>query len=163
MDKDSDDLPLLTRKQEAFVKGILEGKTATEAYRAAYDCSGMAEPTVWAEASRLRAHYKISAWLRHYQRIGMDEARLTLQEHLAELARGRELALELGQASAAVQAEHYRGKAVGLYEERVNITATVSDADLLAAIEGIFGDEVARVIGLQLGVPHELTDKIAED
>jgi hypothetical protein len=50
----------------------------------------------------------------------MHAARITLREHLAELARGRAVALALGQAAAAVQAEHYRGKAVGLYEDRLS-------------------------------------------
>lgn len=163
MDKDSDDLPRLTPKQEAFVKGLLEGKSATDAYRAAYDCSCMAEPTVWAEASRLRAHHKISAWLRHYQRIGMDEARVTLKDHLAELARGRELAIAFGQASAAVQAEHYRGKAVGLYEDRLSLSASVSDEELLKTIEGLLGREIAQAIGVKLGVPTEQSVAVTED
>ncbi len=147
-----EELPTLTPKQQAFVQGLLEGKSASNAYRAAYDCSNMAEPTVWSEASRLRANPKVSAWLRHYQRIGMDEARITLQEHLAELARGREVALALGQASAAVQAEHYRGKAAGLYEERLSISASISDADLVKAIENLLGEEIAKAVGTKLGV-----------
>jgi phage terminase small subunit len=97
-----EELPTLTPKQHAFVLALLGGKTAFEAYRAAYDSARMADRTIWAEASRLRAHPKVSAWLRHYQRIGMEEAKITLQDHLAELARGREVALALGQAAAAV-------------------------------------------------------------
>ncbi|MEM8574311.1 MAG: hypothetical protein AAGF48_06730 [Pseudomonadota bacterium] len=163
MNEDRDDLPRLTPKQEAFVKGLLKGKTATDAYKAAYDVAGMAHRTIWAEASRLRAHPKVSTWLRHFQRIGMDEARITLKDHLAELARGRELAFELGQASAAVQAEHYRGKAVGLYEDCLSLSANMSDADLLTAIEDLLGKEIARAIGLQLGVPTEATEVATED
>jgi phage terminase small subunit len=106
MDIDLNAVPRLTPKQQAFVQRLLEGKSASDAYRAAYDSSKMADRTIWAEASRLRANPKVAAWLRHYQRIGMDEARITIKEHLAELARGREVAYALGQASAAVQAEH---------------------------------------------------------
>lgn len=152
MDIDPNELPRITSKQEAFVEGLVQGKSASDAYRAAYDCSSMAEPTVWSEASRLRSNPKVSAWLRHYQRIGMDEARLTIGEHLAELARGREMALALGQASAAVQAEHYRGKAVGLYEDRLHLSASISDADLIGRIEELFGKALAHKVANAMGV-----------
>lgn len=57
----------------------------------------------------------------------MDAARITMEAHLSELARARELAYANGQISAAVQAEHYRGKAVGLYEEQLRLTSGPSD------------------------------------
>jgi hypothetical protein len=76
----------------------------------------------------------------------MEEAKITLQDHLAELARGREVALALGQAAAAVQAEHYRGKVIGLYEDRLRIVDGPSDAELIKAIEELLGQEVAQNI-----------------
>jgi hypothetical protein len=42
-----------------------------------------------------------------------------------------------------VQAEHHRGKAAGLYEDRLRVTGGPSDADLLKAIEALLGKEVA--------------------
>ena len=83
----------------------------------------------------------------------MDEARITLRDHLAELARGREVALALGQASAAVQAEHYRGKAAGLYEDRLRLAVVPSDTELIKAIEKLLGKETAEAIGIALGSP----------
>jgi phage terminase small subunit len=153
MDIDPNELPRITSKQEAFVEGLVQGKSASDAYRAAYDCSSMAEPTVWSEASRLRANPKVSAWLRHFQRMGMDEARITIGEHLAELARGREVAYALGQASAGIQAEHYRGKAAGLYEDRLSLAVGPSDAELIKAIEDLLGKETADAISAALGGP----------
>ncbi len=73
----------------------------------------MADRTLWAEASRLRARPKVSAWLKHFQRIGMQEARCSIGEHLAELAPARELAYAHGQIRAAVQAEATRGCWIG--------------------------------------------------
>lgn len=151
IETDERDLPCLTPKQEAFVRALLKGETASAAYRGAYNASGMADNTVWAEASRLRAHPKVSAWLRHYQRIGMDEARITIKEHLAELARGREVAYALCQASAGIQAEHYRGKAAGLYEDRLCLTVGPSDAELVKAIQELLGKELAEEIATALG------------
>ena len=153
MEGDPAELPSLTPKQQAFVHALIEGKNASDAYRAAYDSSKMADRTIWAEASRLRAHPKVSAWLRHYQRMGMDEARITIGEHLAELARGREVAYALGQASAGIQAEHYRGKAAGLYEDRLSLAVGPSDAELIKAIEDLLGKETADAISTALGGP----------
>lgn len=47
----------LTRKQTAFAVGIIEGKTAADAYRAAgYATDNMNARTIAVEASRLRRH-----------------------------------------------------------------------------------------------------------
>jgi hypothetical protein len=92
---------------------------------------------------------------RHVEKFRERRRERFLRGHLTELARGRELALALGQAAAAVQAEHYRGKAVGLYEDRLNISASTSDADLIKAIEDLFGEEISKAIGTALGVSDE--------
>jgi hypothetical protein len=58
MTMELDDLPTLTTKQTTFINALLKGKTASDAYKAAYDCSNMADRTIWSEASRLRANPK---------------------------------------------------------------------------------------------------------
>lgn len=50
--------------------------------------------------------------------------RMTLESHIAELERLKELALEAGKFEAAIGAEVHRGKAVGLY---VTKTEDVTD------------------------------------
>ena len=80
-----------------------------------------------------------------YARVNSQRRRL-----LAELARARELALARGQISAGVQAEYYRGKAAGLYEDRLSLTASISDTELLKAIEELLGTETAEVISAAL-------------
>ena len=70
-------LPLLTSKQQTFVNALLESKTASDAYREAYNCGAMSKAAVSVEASRLRRSPKISLWLRHFQRVGMDAAGIT--------------------------------------------------------------------------------------
>jgi hypothetical protein len=62
-----------------------------------------------------------------------------------------ELAIAHGQISAGVQAEHYRGKAVGLYEERLRLTSGPSDEELLKSIEETLGKDMAEEIGAALG------------
>src|SRR5262245_12954039 len=113
-----EELPTLTPKQTAFVSALLEGKSASDAYREAYKCESMSKGAIAVEASRLRRSPKIALHLRHYQRIGLEAGLVTFVGHLSELARSRELAITHGQLAASVQAEHYRGKAAGLYENQ---------------------------------------------
>src|SRR6185437_15369196 len=119
-----DDLPDLTPQQRKFVEGILAGKTATDAYREAYDCSGSQNNTIWANASRLRADSNVAAWLYQARTAGLGHATVTLQGHVAELERLREIALKTGNVGAAVQAEQLRGKATGHYTENLNIVTS---------------------------------------
>ena len=50
----------LTLKQEAFAVEIAKGATNAEAYRAAYNCDGMAQTTVWQEGCKLAQHPKVA-------------------------------------------------------------------------------------------------------
>lgn len=115
----------------------------------------MAANSLWVAASRLRSDAKVALWLRHYQLAALQEGTLTLQSHLGELTRLRERALEAEQVAAAVQAEHYRGKAAGLYEDRLRLSSGPSDAHLIKSIRALLGDEVAKAISVGLGVPSE--------
>jgi hypothetical protein len=152
---DVNELPELTPKQLAFVMALLRGKTASDAYREAYDCEGMAANSIWVAASRLRSDAKVALWLRHFQLAALQEGTLTLQGHLGELTRLRERAIDARQVAAAVQAEHYRGKAAGLYEDRLRLTGDPSDEELLKTIRALLGDEVAEAISVGLGVVSE--------
>jgi phage terminase small subunit len=113
MNTELGELPTLTPKQARFVNALLEGKTASDAYRAAYKCESMSQGAIWVEASRLRRSPKISLYLRAVQRIGLEAGLVMMESLLAELARARELAIAQNQIAAGVQAEHYRGKAAG--------------------------------------------------
>ena len=73
-----------------------------------------------------------------------------MEEHLAELARTRELAIGHGQIAAGVQAEHYRGKAVGLYNDRLRLAVEPSDTELIKAIKELLGEETAEAISAAL-------------
>lgn len=115
----SKDLPELTHQQLKFVEGILAGHTASDAFRAAYDCSSMQANTIWAAASRLRADGKVVTWLDAARCAGFGRATCTYDEHMSELARLRTLAEKSGNIGAAVQAEQIRGKVAGHHVERI--------------------------------------------
>jgi len=114
----ADDLPDLTDQQRKFVEGILAGRNASDSYRAAYNTDNMLQESVWALASRLRADVKVSSWLAAARKAGLGHAKITLDGHLTELERLKELCIETGNLGAAVQAEQLRGKAAGHYIEQ---------------------------------------------
>lgn len=148
-----DNLPDIGTRELVFVEGLLEGKTASAAYRLAFDVEGWKAISVHTEASRLKRDSLIQLWLRHFQRMGADQARLTLESHLAELARLRELAVDAGQISAGVQAETARGKASGLYEDVLRVKVGESDESLLRALSGFLGQDATGQLARQLGAP----------
>lgn len=115
------DLSDLTPRQRKFVEGVLAGKSASDAYRESYDTSTMMDRTVWAEASRLRANRNVAAWLSAARKAGLGRATVTLECHISELERLREIAIDTGNVGAAVQAEQLRGKASGHYSENINL------------------------------------------
>jgi phage terminase small subunit len=131
---EAEKLPDLTESQYAFVLGILAGKTGADAYRAAYDASAMSSAAVHVEASRLRANAKIALWLRASRVAHLGASTVTLDGHLRELERLRELALKSGNHGAAIQAEISRGKAAGHYVEKY---ADVSEGDPVATLNEI--------------------------
>lgn len=149
-DTGTEALPKITPQQRKFVMGILSGKTQADAYREAYNCTGKSG-NVRINASKLAAHPKIRAWIRHAQGIGADQAGLTHESHLAELARLRELAVDATQIAAGVQAEVARGKASGLYQENVRLHVSgLSDEELLRGIVDFMGLEIGNTLALYL-------------
>lgn len=121
---DYSDLPKLTSQQENFVKGILDGKSASDAYRAAYSTDNMKPETIWAAASRLRANSNVGAWLSAAIKAGVHKAARTLEDHIRRLDRLQEIAVETGNVGAAVQAEQLAGKVSGHYTERLEINSS---------------------------------------
>lgn len=115
------DLPNLTAKQLKFVEGLIAGLTGSDAYRQAYDASGMSPTSISAEAARMRRHPDVQAWYHAWAIAHMTEGVLTKEQHLRELAAIRELGKAEGDLKTAVAAEHLRGKVSGHYVERSEV------------------------------------------
>lgn len=130
----AEDLPQLTAQQREFVRHVLEGKTASDAYRAAYSTENMQQSTIWAEASRLMNDHKVSAWLAAARKACLGSAVVTLEDHQRQLARLREIALDKGNVGAAVAAEQTRGKVAGHHIERIQDMTQHSAEDTLREI-----------------------------
>lgn len=155
---DASDLPDLTPQQLKFVEGILAGKTASDAYRAAYDCSNSGRNTVWVESSRLRSHPNVALWLAAARKAHLGTAVLTKDMHLQELERLREIALDSGNVGAAVQAEQIRGKVAGHHIERIqDVTDELDPVATLRQIEKINPD-LAASLAAQHGIEWRKPD-----
>ena len=112
----------LTQKQEAFALAYIETGNASEAYRRAYDTSGMSEKSINENASKLLNHAKVAPRIAELRAPVVEKAGLTLEKHLDDLLRLRNMAVKDAKWSAAIQAEIARGKAAGLYVERTEVT-----------------------------------------
>lgn len=109
----------LTQKQEGFCIAYLETGNATQAYRSVYNTSRMKPETVNRSAKELLDHHKITARLKELRQPAVEAAQMTLAGHLNDLQVIRDLAIAEKQYSAAIAAETNRGKASGLYTEKV--------------------------------------------
>lgn len=109
----------LTSKQEKFcITYVTEGGSLSDAYRAAYNCEKMKPESVNRKAAELMANGKISARISELRAEARHNAVVTVEEHLRELARLRDLAVETRQYGAAIKVETARGKVSGLYVDR---------------------------------------------
>ena len=115
----------LTPQQEKFARLVAEGKNQSKAYVLAYPKAKGWKPTSIAVAgSKLMALDNVSQTIAELRAEASKKTVITLESHLAELERLRDLALENGKFEAAINAEVHRGKAKGLY---VSKTEDVTD------------------------------------
>lgn len=148
--KAESDLPELTENQMMFVKGILDGKSGSDAYRGAYDCTNSKPETIWASASRLRHDAKVEAWLEAAKEAELASAKRTLDQHIQRLDRLQAIALRTGNVGAAVQAEQLIGKASGHYTESLNVNIS-EPMDILEEIRKLAPDFAEILAAKHLG------------
>jgi phage terminase small subunit len=153
-----EDLPDLTPMQSKFVEGLLAGKTASDAYRAAYSTENMQEASIWALASRLRHDVKIASWLTAARMAKLGTAKVTFDDHQQELERLREISVKTGNLGAAVQAELARGKASGHYVDKIDVTRR--EADPVSTLRQIatHSPDLARELAAANNIPWQDID-----
>ncbi len=113
------ELQALNSRQEVFCALIIKGESQSDAYRQAYQPKRASDKTIHEKASRLMAEDKVKARIAELRAPVIEEAQLTLSAHLASLKEIRDKAMEKEQLSAAVSAEVSRGKASGLYVDKI--------------------------------------------
>jgi len=111
----------MTAKQRKFLNAYIKIGNATEAAKAA----GYSERSAHVQGCNLLKNPKIAEELAKAQDRAATAAEHTLDVHVAKMAELAEEAIRRGQLSAAVQATHHIGKAVGLYTDRVRVEGQI--------------------------------------
>lgn len=114
----------LTPKQEKFCQSIVSGKSQADAYREAFNAQNMKAETIHKRASELMARGDIKGRVDEIRGPVVEQVQISLKTHLDDLLRLRNMAAKELQLSVALSAEISRGKASGLYTERVDATIT---------------------------------------
>src|SRR6516165_5370817 len=110
--------PLRNPRHEAFVRSLLEGKSALDSYEAA----GFRRDD--GNAARLRRNPKVEARLAELQAEVAGAAKVTVESLLAELEDARIRATDVKQLSASIRAIEAKPKLAGLMVERQRIEVT---------------------------------------
>lgn len=108
----------LTNLQLQTVLGVVAGKSQRQAY---YDAGGKAKNDAAADTSayEILSRPEVKAFYDAMIAETAKDAKITLEAHLARLKELADAAASEGKYSAAVAAEIARGKASGLYIEKV--------------------------------------------
>ena len=133
----------LTAKQEKFAQGILSGMTGADAYRSAYPVEKWLPNSIHNHASKLLANAKVIARIEELRAPAIQKAGITLESHLARLEHLGRLAEENGQLNAAITAEFNRGKVIGLYVDKVDMTVHAGLADRMKEADARLGIEAS--------------------
>lgn len=116
----------LTPKQEAFAYAVASGQNQSDAYRAAYSVKpGTKLESVNVAASKLMADAKVAQRVAELRKPVAKKAQITLESHLEDLIKLRNMAAKEKQYSAAISAEIARGKASGVHVEQTAQTVTM--------------------------------------
>jgi hypothetical protein len=92
----------------------------------------MKPDTINENACRLLKSSKIAARIGEVRKPAVIKAEITLEQHLKDLKRLRDLAEASEKYGPAVTAEMARGKASGLYVDNVNLNVTDALAERLS-------------------------------
>lgn len=115
----------LTPQQEKFAQSVASGMNQSDAYRNAYKVKpNTKHESVNVNASKLMADTNIALRVDDLRKPAVIAAQMTLESHLNDLKGLRNMATKANQYGAAISAEVARGKASGLYTEKVDANIT---------------------------------------
>jgi hypothetical protein len=142
--------PLKNPRHEAFVRGLLEGKSALDAYE---DAGYVADD---ANSCRLKSSPAVQARLSELQEEIAATTKVTTESLIAELEHARERADSLEQLSAAVRAIESKAKLSGLLVERKQVEITDSvNFDNLTTPEQITYAMLHEILRYSLNQYHD--------
>lgn len=113
-------MPGLSPQREKFAQAVASGMNQSDAYREAYKVrNGTKLSSVNVNASKLMNDAKVAQRVAELRAPIVKNVQVTLENHLRDLMALRNLATKEKQMSAAINAEIARGKACGLYVEKL--------------------------------------------
>lgn len=125
--QDSEKPEQLTPKQESFARCVASGMSQADAYRSAFDVrAGTKDSSIHVSASKLMDDPKVTQRVEQLKQPIAQKAQITLESHLQELKELRDDAKAAGNLKAAISAEVARGRAAGLYTEKLQLSGTIS-------------------------------------
>ena len=161
---DTSDLPELTHKQLGFVKGLLAGLSASDAYRHAYDCENQPAEQIWRDASILKSNPKVAKWLDRVRQDMLADTAVTIESHTRELKRLAQAAEKAGNYGASAKCVELTGRVNGLYVERIKTDdATLAVAQVLERIAQLQpGTAAALAASMGLELPGSDTETASD-
>ena len=114
----------LNARQEAFCRGLVEGKAQARSDRdAGYTATGNAAEV---NAARLLRNAQVAARVTELQAKAAVRVELTVADIVAELEEARQFAFGCGQPTAAVRASEVKAKLLGLFPaEKLDLSTQV--------------------------------------
>lgn len=118
------ELPKLSTKQQNFVlQYIINDNNASDAYRAAYDCSNMSNESINVEASKLLKNPKVTLWINqanhNVQEVFQEEIKYSALDCFNELDEVRKRAKkDKGNYSQEIKAIELKGKLAGHFVDK---------------------------------------------
>ena len=113
-------MPGLSPQREKFAQAVASGMNQSDAYREAYRVrNGTKLSSVNVNASKLMNDAKVAQRVAELRAPIVKNVQVTLENNLRDLMALRNLATKEKQMSAAINAEIARGKACGLYVEKL--------------------------------------------
>jgi len=134
----------LTAKQSMFCDGISSGMSLSDAYRAAYDTSGMQQKQVWEEASKLAVNPKVAQRLKEISQEKADQLRmLAASDAAAAVEVFRKMMLAADTDASKIRAAELLAKASGVFTDKVEVTDKTDRST--AQIEQEIADRLRRL------------------
>jgi phage terminase small subunit len=125
----------LTPQREKFAQAVASGMNQSDAYRKAFKVRNGTKPlSVNQAASKLMADPNIASRVGVLRETVAKKTMITLESHLEDLQKLRNMAVKAEQFGAAITAEVARGKAAGIVVEKGQINLTNSDGSLRPSI-----------------------------
>lgn len=134
----------LTEKQTAFCDGIESGLSLSDAYRAAYDTTGMTQKSIHEAACRLFADGKVTSRLQEISREKEAQRRmLTASDAAAAVEVFRQMMATAKTEAVRVRAAELLAKAAGIFTDKVEIEDKTDRST--AEIEQAIADRLRRL------------------